>query len=136
MLTMFVLSLALQAQSRWNGALMEKSWQLLAAARYGTTDYERAAFATTTADGQIVFIAWPHTSRELRADFQGVIPPHTIAIVHTHPNWSPLPSDQDAALAARLGIRVYTLTRSTVTLTDGRTTRVIATGDWNPARHR
>ena len=136
MLTILFLSLALQVESRWNGALLDKSWDLLAAARWGTTHYERAAFATVAPDGRVEFIRWPRSDRELRADFAGTLPAGTIAVVHTHPNCCPLPSEHDSALARRLGIAVYTLTRSAVTFTDGRTTRYIVVGDWNPARRR
>lgn len=135
MLPILVLSLVLRMES-WNDALLQKSWNLLAAARWGTTQYERAAFATIASDGKLEFVLWPRSDRELRADFAGAQPAGTIAIVHTHPNCYPLPSDHDAEVARRLGIRVYTLTRNAVTFTDGRTTHYVATGDWNPARHR
>ncbi len=134
MLTIFLLSLALRVESRWNGALLDQSWNLLAAARWGTTRYECAAFATVGPDGTVEFVRWPRSDRELRADFVGTLPAGTIAIVHTHPNEFPLPSDHDSALARRLGIGVYTLTRSAVTFTDGKTTHYIVVGDWNPAR--
>ena len=56
------------------------------------------------------------------------------AIIHTHPNGRPNPSPDDIAMAQKLGIAVYVVTRSGVNRTDGWRTTHVARGDWNPHR--
>ena len=53
---------------------------------------------------------WPSKHSYLAETFRGVVPAHTIAIVHTHPVQYPRPSEQDKLEATRLGIPIYVLT--------------------------
>lgn len=56
---------------------------------------------------------WPWDRRDLQSRWVGPPPPRAFAIVHTHPGIvDPRPSDNDRATAARLGIAVYTVSRS------------------------
>ena len=97
------------------GDFFQNSWALLQTASYGQSVYERAAFAVRDADDRVTFVRWPSDHRQLGARYKGPIPPHTFAIVHTHPNGHPLPSADDEATAARLGIAVYVLTINSIT---------------------
>jgi Prokaryotic homologs of the JAB domain len=72
--------------------------------------WERAAFVIQRPDGSIACQCWPSKHSYLAESFSGVIPAHTIAIVHTHPVQYPRPSEQDKLEATRLGIPIYVLT--------------------------
>ena len=65
--------------------------------------WERAAFVIQQADGSIACQCWPSKHSYLTEQFSGVMPAHTIAIVHTHPVQYPQPSrqDEDGSDAAR-----------------------------------
>jgi hypothetical protein len=72
--------------------------------------WERAAFVIRNPDGSIACQCWPSRHSYLAETYSGVIPPNTIAIVHTHPADYPRPSYQDKEEATRLGIPIYVLT--------------------------
>jgi hypothetical protein len=72
--------------------------------------WERAAFVIQRTDGSIACQCWPSKHSYLAESFRGVMPAHTIAIVHTHPVQYPQPSEQDKMEATRLGIPIYVLT--------------------------
>lgn len=72
--------------------------------------WERAAFVIQQSDGTITCKCWPSKHSYLAESFRGLIPPNTIAIVHTHPVQYPKPSRQDEDEATRLGIPIYVLT--------------------------
>jgi hypothetical protein len=112
------------------------SWDLLRDAGYGQSTKERSAFLVTGADGELALVKWPYQATSMRASYRGAIPAGTVAIVHTHPNTVPNPSLGDAALARKLNLPVYVLTRSSVTRTDGRRIQLVVAGDWNPSRAR
>lgn len=110
------------------------SWELLREAQYGRATSEHAAFLVSDADGEIHLVKWRGERRRMSATHYGRIPEGTVAIVHTHPNALPDPSPGDAALARRLNIPVYVLTRTRITRTRGGSPELIAAGDWNPSR--
>jgi hypothetical protein len=129
-------TLALQMGSRCNSVFLQQAWSLLEGAEFGRSDIEQAAFAVLDDDGPIRFIRWPATTTPLHSEYRGVIPANTFAVVHTHPNTRPGPSADDAALARRLGVPVYVLTRTMLCRTTGQRTEYLRLGDWNPERCR
>ena len=72
--------------------------------------WERAAFVIQNPDGSIQCQLWPAKHSYLAESFNGLVPEHTIAIVHTHPVDYPRPSEQDKQEATRLGMPIYVLT--------------------------
>jgi len=110
------------------------AWSLLAAARFGSTDHEQAAFIT--AGPGHVFIVWRDRQEFRRASFKGTRPADAIAIIHTHPNGRAFPSIEDEQTAELTNMPVYTVTRQMISRTDGHRVEVIWEGDWNPARPR
>lgn len=127
-------TLAIQDQSRCSSEFFQNAWTLLKDARYGGTEFERAAFAVRDDDGRVRFLSWPVSAEALVAKYKGSMPPNLFAIVHTHPNRHPAPSADDHAVARRLGIPVYVVTRIGLSFTKGERTEYIALGDWNPER--
>jgi hypothetical protein len=117
-----------------HGQMLHGSWALLADAGYGSRREERAAFVIRKDDGSLAFVRWPFESASHRASFSGAAPRGLVAVVHTHPPNSPLPSPGDAGVARRLGVPVYVLTRTLVTRTTGLRTEHVWSGDWNPDR--
>lgn len=122
---------------RCNSDFFRASWDLLQRARYGRTEFEQAAFAVQDDDGHVRFVRWPACSScPRRSVYAGTIPAGAFAVVHTHPNVCPLPSDGDAQLAKRLRMPVYVLTRTRISATAGHKAITIELGDWNPDRCR
>jgi JAB domain-containing protein similar to deubiquitination enzymes len=86
--------------------------RLFARAQYGLAPYESAAWIVRERGGDVALRDWDFTGRAERAAWRGPAPDGALAIVHTHPDRAdPRPSSVDAALARRLGLPVYTLTR-------------------------
>jgi proteasome lid subunit RPN8/RPN11 len=54
-----------------------------------------------------------------------------VAIIHTHPNWLPLPSKLDVLVARQTAVPVYVLTRTRIARTDGGQPAVVVAGDWS-----
>ncbi len=131
-----LLTLAMQIHSRCNSDFFQNSWALLKNARWGASRFEQAAFAVRERDGRIDFVRWPGSPEDFRAEYKGSIPPNAFAVVHTHPNGHPDPSGDDDAVARRLGIPVYIVTRTGISFTTGREMKIIVVGDWNPERCR
>lgn len=114
--------------------MMVLAWDLLASASYGRDPKEHAAFIVVDERGELQLSRWPWGAESMRATYRGEVPRAAVAVVHTHPNELPNPSRGDVALARKLGITVYVITRTSVTGTDGSRTTQIAYGDWNPHR--
>lgn len=114
--------------------VMILAWDLLGSARYGLDPKEHAAFILAGERGELQLARWSWGAESMRASYRGEIPPTAVAVVHTHPNELPNPSQGDIALARKLGIVVYVITRTSVTVTDGSRTTQVAHGDWNPHR--
>ncbi len=85
--------------------------RLLDRAHYGLASYEAAAWVVRDAGG-ISLREWSFSGAFERSTWHGSTPPGAVAIVHTHPlHVDARPSPGDTALAQRLRLPVYTLTR-------------------------
>jgi proteasome lid subunit RPN8/RPN11 len=74
--------------------------------------WEVAAFVVREPDGNLQCVLWPTSGRADSQVFQGTVPDNVVAIVHTHPQrMDRKPSDGDIALARRLGLPNYVLSR-------------------------
>lgn len=86
--------------------------RLLDRSQYGLTPYEAAAWIVREGD-DVVLRDWSFTRAYEKASWSGPPPAGALAIVHTHPlHADPRPSSGDAALARKLGLPVFTLTRN------------------------
>lgn len=115
-------------------AVIRQAWGLLKVAAYGQSWQEHAAFITRGADGRRSLTMWKFEHESCRATYSGARPEHVVAIIHTHPNSLPLPSNGDALLARHTRLPVYVVTRTMISRTDGRHTESVWDGDWNPGR--
>ena len=129
-----VIPVPLEAEGPCDGDFFRNAWRLLKDAKWGTTPFEQAAFAVNSVEGRTEFVHWPATRELLRANFSGTIPPGAFAVVHTHPNSKPMPSDDDRDVSKRLGMPVYVVTRGRIAVAIGREIRIVTFGDWNPDR--
>ncbi len=86
---------------------------LLAESGYGRLPRETAAFLIREADGTLTLHPW--TDGGFRhATFRGVVPPRTIAVLHTHPRGETQPSSRDREAARKLGVPVVVITPEAV----------------------
>ena len=79
---------------------------------------EVAAFLVRRSDGGLALVAWPGGCEALQKKFRGVVPPRTVAIVHTHPGNRKNPSPGDIDQAMRLKMPICVLTRYGVWMAD------------------
>lgn len=110
----------------------EMCWTLLGKARLGFAHDEHAAFVVRSDSGSLYFVEWPSNGMIDSARWDGPLPRGAVAIIHTHPNWLPMPSALDARTAARAHLPVYVITRLQITRTDGASPQVVVEGDWKP----
>jgi proteasome lid subunit RPN8/RPN11 len=106
--------------------LRDEAFRLWEAGGFGADRTERAAWVVRAPSG-VAWRAWPWDRRYEQSRWLGPTPVNAFAIVHTHPAVvDPRPSDTDRATAARLGIAVYTVSRSGIWKAgpDGIVTRV------------
>jgi hypothetical protein len=104
---------------------------LLRRARFGMARTEEAAFLIRNAAGATFFLHWPSDGELNQATWNGPIPAGTVAILHTHPNYLPLPSNRDIRVARTIAIPVYVITRNRIERTDGGKPVIIVAGDWS-----
>jgi proteasome lid subunit RPN8/RPN11 len=104
---------------------------LLRRAHYGMANTEEAAFLIRNASGATFFLRWRSDGELNQATWNGPIPVGTVAIVHTHPNWLPLPSNRDIRVARDAAIPVYVITRTRIARTDGDKPVIVVAGDWS-----
>ncbi len=116
--------------------VIRQAWDLLKLARYGQSIQEHAAFITSGADGDHHFMIWRYRHEFCRATYSGPLPGNAVAIIHTHPNSLPYPSEDDVLVALRTGLPVYVVTRTMISRTTGRGVERLWSGDWNPERPR
>jgi hypothetical protein len=90
---------------------------------------ERAAFVIRRNE-RIYCLAWKPSPEPDMARWDGPLPEGTIAIVHTHPNWLPMPSNVDARTARETRLPVYVVTRSRISKTNGQRGEVVLAGSW------
>ena len=104
----------------------EAIWKLLQDAHYGFVDTEEAMFVIRGPDGRLSFTRWRTSGIVRHAQWDGPVPFGVVAIVHTHPNWSPRPSMNDIRTAMRINLPVYVVTRTHITKTARGETSVVA----------
>ncbi|HEV7486509.1 MAG TPA: Mov34/MPN/PAD-1 family protein [Thermoanaerobaculia bacterium] len=104
---------------------------LLRHARFGMSNTEEAAFLIRNAAGATFFLHWRSDGELNQATWTGPIPAGTVAILHTHPNYLPIPSNRDIRVAREIAIPVYVITRSRIERTDGDKAVVVVAGDWS-----
>jgi len=92
---------------------------LLRLGGYGYVNTERAAFLIREANGDYRCALWTMTGRWKRERFSGVVPAGTVAVVHTHPNRTPLGSPSDRRTSLVLKVPVFILTRENVYVITG-----------------
>lgn len=94
---------------------------------FGGPPLELAAWVLAVDVDHLRWQAWPDGRSHLQAHWRGSIPAAAVAIVHTHPTVvDPKPSLQDIETARRLGMPVYTVSRTGIWKTgrDGEVTAV------------
>lgn len=119
------------------GTLRAPAYRLWEAARFGQEISERAAWVLKDDAGRLRWLAWPAEYKYLRAHWEGSIPAAAVAIAHTHPTRvDPKPSQQDAETARRLGVPVYTVSRSGIwkAMPDGSIVPVRDSDWWSACR--
>lgn len=97
---------------------------------------ERAAFIIRTPSGGFSFIAWPASDDANGVQWRGAYPRGTVAIVHTHPSWLPMPSRIDVRSAAESHLPIYVITSHRISKTDGVNAVVVAEDEWKPTLGR
>ncbi|HEX7807902.1 MAG TPA: Mov34/MPN/PAD-1 family protein, partial [Thermoanaerobaculia bacterium] len=81
--------------------------------------------------GNLDYKLWPATQQRRKASYRGAVPPNTVAIAHTHPHGMPKPSQHDINEAARTGLPIYVITRTSIARVDpDRTTKELVRRDW------
>src|SRR6266849_649897 len=108
-------------------------WEVLARSRYGFSELEEAAFIVRDTNGTVTSIPWPAAEERNLGRWVGAFPANTIAIVHTHPNWMPLPSAIDIRTAKRSHMAVYVITRSHIAKTENGSITMLIDGEWRPS---
>ena len=93
-------------------------WQMVEDAGNGFRDMEEAGFLTVH-EGQFAIVRWSPAGEAFTGRWYGRVPAGVLAIVHTHPNWQPMPSTIDARTATQTGLPVYVLTPASITKTNG-----------------
>ena len=78
-------------------------------------EFERAAFLVQRADGRLITVLWP-PGDYAEASHKGQIPERCVAVIHTHPARTPLPSRHDIAEAQRIGLPIVVITPQSVTV--------------------
>lgn len=101
-----------EAERVLEAGLREEAFRLWRAGGFGGDRSERAAWVVRVPAG-VAWRDWPWDRRYLESRWLGPPPGEAMAIVHTHPAVvDPRPSDTDRATARRLGVAVYTVSRS------------------------
>jgi hypothetical protein len=101
-----------RARAALEASLRDEAFRLWERCGFGADRTERAAWVLPAPDG-VAWKAWPWDRRYLESRWLGPTPANAVAIVHTHPAIvDPRPSFTDVATAVRLGIPVYTVSRS------------------------
>ena len=103
--------------------------RVLARAAIADRTREHGAFVVRSPEGIVYFVVWPASGSKNLLRWQGAFPEGTIAILHTHPAWTPHASKLDRRAARRTKTPVYTITPETITKTIGGDSEVVAT-DW------
>lgn len=113
--------------------VLRMSIDLLRRSRYGSDNYEYAAFILRDDAGRYSSQPFPALRQFRRAESRGPTPTGAVAIIHTHPERMERPSLQDQLESRRLGIPIYVLTRWAIYKVDpntGNNVRVVHRTDW------
>ncbi len=113
-------------------AVLRTCWDMVVSAHFGFSRIEHAAFVVRSASGSLSLVSWETSGQPDCARWDGPFPNGTVAIVHTHPNWLPLPSGIDVRTAARTRVPVYVLTSGRISKTNGVSIEIVASGEWRP----
>ncbi len=119
------------------GSLRAPAYRLWASADFGYTPRERAAWVVPDGAARTRWVSWPNERRFMNARWKGPVPAGAVAIVHTHPGVvDPKPSGQDIETAQRLGVSVYTVSRTGIwkALPDGSIVSVDDARWWKACR--
>jgi hypothetical protein len=93
--------------------LRSPAYRLWQAAGFGHESTELAAWVLVDDAGHVSWLMWPDERKYRRAHWKGPRPADVVAIAHTHPiAVDPKPSLIDVETAQKLGIPVYTISRS------------------------
>ncbi len=107
---------------------------LLRQAAFGLSEIETAAWLVRRPDGRETLVPWPPASRRKHQSWSRGLPGGAVALLHTHPaTGDPRPSVRDRAVARRLRLPVYTISRWAIYRAepDG-TVSTIASPCWTP----
>lgn len=103
---------AAESEAVLEASLRDEAFRLWEASGFGADRSERAAWVVGAPAG-VTWRVWPSDRRYLESRWVGPTPAGAFGIVHTHPAVvDPRPSLTDRATAARLGVAVYTVSRS------------------------
>lgn len=86
---------------------------LLESAMAGLSDIERGAFIVRDGE-EFALELWPRTLNKFKTSFEGKLPERLVALAHTHPMSRERPSRNDVAVAKRLRIDMYVITRLSI----------------------
>ncbi len=105
---------------------------LFAVSNTAARETERALFLTRDDAGTFGYELWPATMQRRKASYRGTIPRNTVAIAHTHPHGMPKPSQHDLDEAARTGLPIYVVTRTSIARVDPdrTTTELVLRPEW------
>jgi hypothetical protein len=113
-----------------HGEVVAVLWQMFGDAGFGFKHTEEAAFVVGNGADGFVVVRWPSGGEPDSARWMGPIPDGVVAIVHTHPNWQPLPSNIDIRTARSSRLPVYVVTRNEISKTVGGSPEIVFNGDW------
>ena len=107
-------------------------WRMFDDSGLGFKPTEQAAFVVATGGGRLALVRWPDAGEPDTVRWYGPFPARAIAIVHTHPNWRPLPSKIDIRTAQQTHLPVYVVTATEISKTVGGPPEIVLNGDWKP----
>lgn len=113
-----------------NPAVVPVLWKMFGDAGFGNRHTEEAAFVVGDSEGRLMLVRWPPAGEPDTVWWSGPMPTGIVAIVHTHPNWNPLPSNIDMRTARRSRLPVYVVTRSEISRTTGGSPEIVLRGEW------
>lgn len=113
-----------------NAAVLPMLWKMFGDAGFGHRHAEAAAFVVGNEKGRLMLVRWPASGEPDTVFWVGPLPSGVVAIVHTHPNWNPLPSNIDMRTARRSRLPVYVVTRTEISRTTGGSPEIVVRGEW------
>jgi JAB domain-containing protein similar to deubiquitination enzymes len=114
--------------------MLPRLWGMFDDAGRGFRHTEQAAFVVATGGGRLALVRWPDAGEPDTVRWYGRFPAGVMAIVHTHPNWQPLPSNIDIRTAQQAHLPVYVVTATEISKTAGGPAEIVLNGDWKPVQ--